>query len=50
MLGIAFIAMGAAALFVLPEYGVVWAAISFGLLHVVFGLYIVGKQRQEASP
>ena len=29
-----------------PQYGVVSAALSFGLLHIVFGLYILRKQRQ----
>lgn len=50
VLGIVFIVLGAAALFVFPRYGVVWAALSFGLLHIVFGIYIVSKQRQETSP
>lgn len=50
VLGMVFIALGAAALFLFPHYGVVWAALSFGLLHIVFGIYIVGKQRQETSP
>jgi len=50
VLGIVFIVLGAAALFVFPRYGVIWAALSFGLLHIVFGIYIVGKQRQETSP
>jgi hypothetical protein len=29
-----------------PQYGVVSAALSFGLLHIVFGAYIIRKQRQ----
>ena len=46
ILGLTFIAMGIFALLCFPQYGVVAAALSFGLLHIVFGLYIVHKQRQ----
>jgi hypothetical protein len=46
VLGLVFIAMGVPALLCFPQYGVVSAALSFGLLHVVFGLYILRKQRQ----
>jgi len=49
LLGLAFIAMGVVALLAFQEYGVVSAALSFGLLHVVFGLYIVRKQRQDGA-
>ena len=38
--------MGVVALLCFPAYGVVSAALSFGLLHIVFGLYILRKQRQ----
>ncbi len=47
ILGMVFIAMGIVALMLFEEYGVVWAALSFGLLHIVFGLYIIHKQRQD---
>jgi hypothetical protein len=47
ILGLTFIAMGIAALFILPDYGMVWAGLSFGLLHIVFGLYIGRMQRQD---
>ena len=47
ILGLAFIGLGVVALLGFPEYGVVSAALSFGLLHIVFGLYILGKQRQR---
>ncbi|NUQ65555.1 MAG: hypothetical protein HUU20_24060 [Pirellulales bacterium] len=50
VLGVAFILMGIVALLFFPGYGVVSAALSFGLLHVVFGLYVVHKQRQIAAP
>ncbi len=40
------IALGIVALLCFPQYGVVSAALSFGLLHIVFGLYILRKQRQ----
>jgi hypothetical protein len=46
VLGMLFIALGVVALLGFPQYGVVSAALSFGLLHIVFGLYILHKQRQ----
>jgi hypothetical protein len=46
VLGLTFLAMGVVALLGFPGYGVVSAALSFGLLHIVFGLYILRKQRQ----
>lgn len=49
VLGMAFIALGTVALLVFPQYGVVSAALSFGLLHILFGLYIIWKQRQVAG-
>lgn len=47
ILGLAFIAMGALALLLFQGYGVVTAALSFGLLHIVLGLYIIQKSRQS---
>jgi len=46
VLGLTFLGMGVVALLCFPQYGVVSAALSFGLLHIVFGLYIIHKQRQ----
>ncbi|MEN6405774.1 MAG: hypothetical protein ABFC77_04805 [Thermoguttaceae bacterium] len=46
VLGLTFLAAGIFALLCFPQYGVAAAALSFGLLHIVFGLYIVHKQRQ----
>jgi hypothetical protein len=46
VLGLTFLAMGIAALLFFPQYGVVSAALSFGLLHIVFGIYVLRKQRQ----
>jgi len=46
VLGLVFLASGVVALLGFPQYGVVSAALSFGLLHIVFGLYISHKQRQ----
>jgi hypothetical protein len=46
VLGLTFLGMGVVALLCFPQYGVVWAALSFGLLHIVFGLYVLHKQRQ----
>ena len=46
LLGLTFIGLGVIALLCFPGYGVVSAALSFGLLHIVFGLYIIHRQRQ----
>ena len=46
VLGMMFLALGIVALMAFQEYGVVTAALSFGLLHVGFGFYILNKQRQ----
>jgi hypothetical protein len=46
ILGLTFIALGVFALLCFPQYGVVAAALSFGLLHIGFGIYIIRKQRQ----
>jgi hypothetical protein len=50
LLGLTFIAMGILSLMWFPQYGVVAAALSFGLLHIVFGTYILHKQRQTVTP
>jgi hypothetical protein len=50
ILGITFIVSGAAALLFFPQYGVISAALSFGLLHIVFGIYVMLKQRQKVIP
>ena len=49
VLGMTFIGLGIIALLCFPQYGVVSAAVSFGLLHIVFGLYILQKQRQTVA-
>jgi hypothetical protein len=49
VLGLAFITMGVIALLWFQDCGVVLAALSFGLLHIVFGLYIIRKQRQDQT-
>ena len=49
VLGITFITLGVIALLCCPQYGLVAAALSFGLLHIVFGLYIIHKQRQTVA-
>lgn len=48
ILGVAFIAAGALALLLFPAYGIVAAALSFGLLHIAFGLYILAMRRKGA--
>jgi hypothetical protein len=47
VLGITFLVAGVVALLAFQEYGLVWAAASFGLLHLAFGFYVLSKQRQE---
>ena len=49
ILGLTFLGLGVIALLCFPGYGVVSAAVSFGLLHIVFGLYILHKQRQAVA-
>jgi hypothetical protein len=49
VLGLVFLGLGVVALLCFPAYGVVSAAVSFGLLHIVFGLYILHKQRQTVA-
>jgi hypothetical protein len=49
ILGLTFLGAGVVALLCFPQYGVVSAALSFGLLHIVFGLYIIHKQRQSEA-
>jgi hypothetical protein len=50
VLGVAFLLTGIVALLGFPHYGVVSVALSFGLLHVLFGAYVLRKQRQVAAP
>lgn len=49
VLGFAFIAAGALSLLFLLDYGIVTAALSFGLLHILFGLYVIVMRRRGAS-
>ena len=49
VLGLTFLALGVIALLWFPAYGVVTAALSFGLLHILFGLYILSKRRQTVT-
>ncbi len=49
ILGITFLVTGMVALLWFQDYGVVAAALSFGLLHILFGLYIVRRQRQDRA-
>jgi hypothetical protein len=49
LLGMAFILAGAVALLCFPQYGVVSAALSFGLFHIVFGLIVVSRSRRSAA-
>ena len=50
LLGMAFIVMGAAGLLLFTHYGVVLAALSFGALHIAFGLIVlVQSSRSRAA-
>ncbi len=50
ILGLAFIGMGVVALLGFAGYGVISAALSFGLLHIIFGFYVLRKQWQDEAP
>jgi len=49
VLGLAFIVTGAVGLLWFAEYGVVLAALSFGVLHLAFGAAILLKTRREPA-
>jgi hypothetical protein len=49
ILGMAFIAAGVVSLHFFQQYGIITAALSFGLFHIVFGLYVIRKQRAGLS-
>jgi len=49
LLGLAFIVSGALGLLLLPQYGLVLAAFSFGLLHIVFGILVLARARQDGE-
>ena len=49
MLGMVFIAAGVFSISFLQQYGVITAALSFGLLHIVFGLYVIRKRKAGLS-
>jgi hypothetical protein len=43
VLGLAFMALGAAALATPPAWGNLWLALGFGALQIAFGIYIARK-------
>ncbi|MGD2093936.1 MAG: hypothetical protein PVH77_02910 [Phycisphaerales bacterium] len=45
VLGLVFIAAGVASISFFQQYGVITAALSFGLFHIVFGLFVMRKRR-----
>ena len=49
ILGIVFIAAGVVSIHFFQQYGVITAALSFGLLHIVFGQYVIRKRRVGLS-
>ena len=48
-LGAAFVILGGAGLLVFPPLGVVLIALSFGLLHILFGFWVIGRTRRAAQ-
>ena len=48
-LGLVFIAAGVASIGLFQQYGVITAALSFGLFHILFGLYVIGKRKAGPS-
>lgn len=46
ILGMAFIAAGAVSITLFQQYGVITAAVSFGLFHIAFGLYVIRKRKE----
>ena len=49
ILGIAFIAAGVISIAFFQQFGVITAALSFGLFHIVFGLYVIRKRKAGLS-
>ena len=49
VLGLVFIAAGVASISFFQQYGVITVALSFGLLHIIFGLYVIRKRRAGSS-
>ena len=47
ILGLAFILLGGLGLAFVPHYGVVLIAVSFGLLHILFGIEVIRTVRGE---
>ena len=44
-LGLVFIAAGVASIHFFQQYGVITTALSFGLFHIAFGLYVIRRRR-----
>jgi hypothetical protein len=49
ILGIVFIAAGVVSINFFQQYGVITAALSFGLFHIVFGRYVIRKRKAGLS-
>ena len=50
LLGIGFIIMGAAGLLFFARYGLLLVALSFGLLHIIFGMTVLSRIKQNQEP
>ncbi|MBS3764072.1 MAG: hypothetical protein KGZ25_12305 [Planctomycetes bacterium] len=49
LLGITFIVLGAVSLLFFPDFGIITAAVSFGLLHIIFGLIVINRSRENGE-
>jgi len=49
ILGMTFIAAGVLSIHFFQQYGIITSALSFGLLHIVFGIYVIRKRRAGLS-
>jgi len=50
LLGISFIIMGAAGLLFFAKYGLLLVALSFGLLHIIFGMAVLNRIKHNQEP
>ncbi|MHC4167687.1 MAG: hypothetical protein ACYSWQ_12065 [Planctomycetota bacterium] len=49
ILGMVFIAAGVVSINFFQQYGIITAALSFGLFHIVFGLYVIRRRKAGLS-
>ena len=49
LLGLGFVVAGAIGLLLLPEHGIILTGLSFGLLHIVFGVLVIQRARRSGQ-